>query len=195
MIEMAKESDMLPCQQYLCMRIIKETFGDTMITDEDVEGWFKCCYATLSDIESNEKQLLVVANETLRSFEHDGTQYGGKKTSEEFACHPNNRFLTNRWHDTDDLSTLIEKNVAFKNRNGDCKKLLVSQFVLTPKAPESLTHALLLLVGQKTLRPASLAQKLYSSGALEDCLSGNADGHSWGIVLLDFVDLTPRTMR
>lgn len=194
-IEMAKESDMLPCHQYLALHHIKETFGDAMITNDDVDEWFKCCHATLSDIESNEKRLLVVVNDKLRSFEHDGTQYDGKKTSEEFACHPNKRFITNRWHDTDDLSTLIEKNVAFKKRNGDCRKLLVSQFVLTPKAPGSLTHALLLLAGQKTLRPASLAQRMYSSGALADCLSGNADGHCWGIVLLDFVDLTPRTMR
>ena len=194
-IEMAKESDMLPCHQFLALNHIKKTFGDAMITNEDVEGWFKCCYATLSDLESNGKRLLVVANDKLRSFEHDGTRYDGKKTAEEFDCHPNNRFITNRWHDTDDPSTLMERNVAFKKRNGDCKKLLVSQFVMTPKMPGTPSDAFLLLVGQKTLRPVSLAQRLYRGGALEDCLSGNADEHCWGIVLLDFVDLTPRIMR
>ncbi|KAL9184286.1 hypothetical protein ACHAXT_002372 [Thalassiosira profunda] len=177
------------------LQLLSSTF-EQKVTDEDVASWFRPGTVTLGDIGEKERNTLLLINDQLYGFDHEGTTYDLTAAQKEFGCHANHKLLKNRWHNTSHAPSLLKSNEAFlcEAAEGDCDVLVNSQFVMTPQPPRGLADVVGMLLGMKSLRPVSLARELYGKDVLERFLRDNSDS-GWNVVLLDFIDLCPQLVR
>ncbi|KAL7544575.1 hypothetical protein ACHAWF_007951 [Thalassiosira exigua] len=166
------------------------------VTREDVDSWFRLRHLTLGELAGRRKNVLLLVNRDMFDFVHEGVQYDSDVAARQFGCHYDESFTRTEWCDTDDVATLLERNLRFSEEAGRSErdKFVVSQAMLTPQPPRGLGGAIDLLLGLRTLRVASLAREAYERDALEAFLRDHAEG-GWNVVLLDFVDLCPQLVR
>ena len=177
------------------LQLLSSTF-EQKVTDEDVASWFRPGTVTLGEIGEKERNTLLLINDQLYGFDHEGTTYDLTAVQKEFGCHANHKLLKNRWHNTSHAPSLLRSNEAFlcEASEGDCDTLVNSQFVMTPQPPRGLADVVGMLLGMKSVRPVSLARELYGKDVLERFLRDNSDS-GWNVVLLDFIDLCPQLVR
>jgi len=181
-------------QRIKVFKLISSTFGDRMITKDDYDSWFNLKYVTLGELAEKNKNVLVLLHERICGFCYEDKTFDMDTVTREFNCHKNENCMRNKWHNTMDSQRILSSNEEFLETY--CKhlgKLLNSQFVMTP-AFGGVENVPGLLFGMKSLRPVSLARKLYRKEVLETFLRDRADC-KWNIVLLDFVDLCPLLVR
>lgn len=181
-------------QRLRVLQLLSSTF-DEMVTQEDVNSWFNLKNLTLGELEKKKKNIIVLIDDRICNFSHEGTQYDLATVAREFGCHKNGNFLKNKWHNTANAQTLLRSNETFlEGACNDCDFFMNSQFVMTPQPPGGVSDVLGLLFGAKSLRPVSLARELYRKDVLETFIRDNADNR-WNIVLLDFLDLCPQLIK
>ena len=177
------------------LQLITSTFNDMIITQEDLDSWFKLNSVTLGQLSEEKKNALILINDGWTNFTHDGKYYDFSTIAKDFRCHNHARYMKNKWHNTKCAQTLLQSNESFlANGCNECDKFMNNQFVMTPQPPEGVGDAIAMLLGVTSLRPVSLARELYRKDYLETFIRDNADNR-WNIVLLDFIDLCPLLIR
>ena len=123
-------------QQLRILQLLASTFT-RRVTHKDVNTWFDLRKINLGDLAKKKKNVLVLINDGMyRDFSFEGSSYDLATIVREFGCHKSSHFMTNQWHNTSHVQTLLERNVAFfDEKSGDCNTFLNSQFVLTPQPP------------------------------------------------------------
>ena len=180
-------------QCFRALQYLSSTFSQ-LITYDDVGSWFRLSTVTLGELKEREKNILVLINDKMLDFAHEGTHYDLYKVAVDFGCHLSQQYVKNRWHNTAQARTLLHSNEKFlEEASSDYWHM--HQFVMTPQPPSGVADALQLLLGTKSLRPVSLARELYRKDLLETFLRDNADSTAWNIVILDFVDLCPQLVK
>lgn len=186
--------EMSPRQRLRVFELLASTFGDRIISEKDTRSWFQISKVTLGDLAKQKKNVLLLLHERIYDFSHEGATYDEQAIAKKFGCHRNDNFMKNKWHQTNSTRTILAKNVEFLNNFGHSRDVLLnSQIVMTP-AFDGLQDVAGLLSGVKSLRPVSLARKLYRKHVLDSFIRNEAE-NGWNIVMLDFVDLCPLLMR
>jgi hypothetical protein len=161
-----------------------KTFGDKLWKKNDRN---ELLATKLVDLD---KQVVIVMNNRIYNFEHEGVQYSEKHVDQEFGLFSAQRWMRSKWHNTRDIPQLFEWNVDEVKKYGTQRDtFLNNQFVLTPGVG-GVNDVLNLLVGKLSLRPVSFASKLYQQDQLDDFLRKQSD-QPWNIIMLDYIDLAP----
>lgn len=122
-------------QLFHVFELLSSTFHQ-MITQEDVNSWFKLNSVTLADLDERNKNIMLLINDGFACFSHEGTDYDFATIARDFGCHEHGMFLKNKWHNTANARTLLRSNETFfEEACSDCDKFMNSQFVMTPQPP------------------------------------------------------------
>jgi hypothetical protein len=192
-----------PTQKMQCLKVLQETLGDMVYTSPtNLNTLFH--QSNLADvIHQQKKQCLVLLHGRFYDGLADATicessiTYNEEYIESHFGFFRSDRWMNNRWYNTRDVTQLLKWNLEQVQQHGDVvvvvnddkSRLLQNQVVLTPGAG-SPTDVLRLLVGQLSLRPVSLALRLYQVHRCEDFFRQYAQ-QQWNMITLDFIDLVP----
>jgi len=122
-------------QRIRVFQLLSSTFNQ-MISQEDVDSWFKLSNVTLGELGKKKKNVLVLINDGICNFSHEDIHYDAATITRDFGCHKNGNFMNNKWHNSNDARTLLRRNETFlEEGNSDYHKFLNSQFVMTPQPP------------------------------------------------------------
>jgi Phosphatidylinositol-specific phospholipase C, X domain len=172
-------------QKGIFLKLVKSVFGDMLYPGRDVQKLLQ--QATLGELQEQKKQIVVLLHN--RFYEN----YSGmteEQIADEFGYVTSQKWMRNRWHNTKENQTLLERNLEEQETN--CRNhdtWLNNQFVLTPGFG-GVSEAVPTLMGQNSLQPLVLAASLYRPCVLDNYFRANAD-KQWNLIMLDYVDRCP----
>jgi hypothetical protein len=116
-----------------------------------------------------------------------------EQIADEYGYVTSQKWMRNRWHNTKENQTLMDRNLEEQETNSrNHETLLNNQFVLTPGFGGA-AEAVPTLVGQNSLQPLVLAASLYKPCVLDSFFRTNAD-KQWNLIMLDYIDRCPIIM-
>lgn len=164
---------------------IKTSLGDSMITKEDTDDWFRTGSVTLGQLSEHKKNYMVLVHN--RIYNDTFTKQHIENT---YSFFNNGRNMRNKWHNTRDVQQLLKSNDEDLEKFATKRNLFLNNsFVLTPGV-NGAGDILNLLVGSASLRPVSFARALFKRDVLDNHLREKAD-EDWNMVTFDFIDLCP----
>ena len=148
-LKLKQEGKMIPgfCKNILCEMII-ELFGEKLITQPDRESWFKVHKATIGDLRSRNKNILVVfSKDIFQDFTVDVGEESlqNPKIAESFlkmkGIFRNRKFILDQWFNQDKVNNLLEKvDQSFKKE--DKTLFRVTHYIFSPQKKFKLIYLL-----------------------------------------------------
>lgn len=164
-------------------------FRKISINKQDFYGWFDRGGATLKEIQSSSKRVLIAVNENILDAVQTAFQEDFKLYLEDNCAFYKPLILYDRWHDVGHQRTLFCLSDKFLSEYAKEETLMINQLILTPQT--NMGNLLKYVCCLDSLRVDQKTRQLHTNKRLQRHVRKIAHYYNWNALAIDMVDYDP----